>query len=155
MIKQFKDNRSHNLKTKMLNILMKNGKKKTGEKILLKSVKDLQKLSTKNSKNLFQLAVINSTPTFKLNEQILKKGKRKAVKITPYFIVRDSLRTMTSLKFIKFVAGKSRSSNTFYKSITQELLSSAFLRTSQAVEKKNELQKQVLLNKRYLSKFRW
>jgi ribosomal protein S7 len=61
---------------------------------------------------------------------------------------------MMSLKFLKEVASKNRGSVDFYQSLAKEVLSSSFYK-SQSVDKKNELQKQVLVNKRYLSKFRW
>lgn len=154
MIKSLKTSKSFNLKTKIINTLMISGKKNTGEKILLKFAKRLQKSSDKNFKNLVQLAIINSTPTFKLNEQIVKKGKRKAVRSTPSFIVNDSLRIITALKSIKNVVGKNKSSTQFYERFVDEILASASLK-SQSVDKKNELQKQILINKRYLSKFRW
>ena len=154
MIKLLKKKKSFDLRTKIVNTLMTSGKKKTGEKILLKSMKNLQRSTTKNSKSVLQLAIINSTPTFKLNEQIVKKGKRKAVKITPSFIIKDSLRIMTSLKLIKTTASKNKSADKFDQIIAKELMASALLK-SQSVNKKNELQKQVLMNKRYLSKFRW
>jgi len=154
MIKSIKRGKAFDLKTKVINTLMLQGKKKTGEKILLKFAKRLQKSSDKNFKHLFQLAIINSTPTFKLNEQIVKKGKRKAVRITPSFIANDSLRIMTSLKFIKTTVSKNKKSIQFYESLSEEILASAVLK-SQAVDKKNDLQKQILINKRYLSKFRW
>ena len=76
MIKSLKSNKTFDLKTKIVNTLMISGKKKTGEKVLLKFAKLLQKSTNKNFKSLVQLAIVNSTPTFKLNEQILKKGKR-------------------------------------------------------------------------------
>lgn len=154
MIKSIKRGKAFDLKTKVINTLMLEGKKKTGEKILLKFAKRLQKSSDKKFKHLFQLAIINSTPTFKLNEQIVKKGKRKAVRITPSFIANDSLRIMTSLKFIKTTVSKNKKSVQFYESLSEEILASAVLK-SQAVDKKNDLQKQILINKRYLSKFRW
>ncbi len=71
MIKLSQTGKSFNLKTKIINTLMISGKKNTGEKILLKFAKRLQKSSKKNFKSLVQLAIINSTPTFKLNEQIV------------------------------------------------------------------------------------
>lgn len=154
MKKSFKSSKTFQLKTKMVNTLMLSGKKKTGEKILLKLAKLLQKSNNKNFKSLIQLAIINSTPTFKLNEQIVKKGKRKAIKSTPFFIVTDSLRIMSSFKFLKTAAVRSTTSNHFYKILANEVLAASELK-SQSVEKKNELQKQILLNKRYLSKFRW
>ena len=154
MIKSLKKNKSFNLRIKIVNTLMLNGKKKTGEKILLKSIKNLLRSTSKNSRCILQLAIINSTSAFKLNERIVKKGKRKAVKVTPSFIVKDSLRIMTSLKLLKISVSKNKSSKNFYKTLTKEFLASAFLK-SQSVLKKNELQNQVLMNKRYLSKFRW
>jgi ribosomal protein S7 len=154
MIKSLKSNKTFDLKTKIVNTLMISGKKKTGEKVLLKFAKLLQKSTNKNFKSLVQLAIVNSTPTFKLNEQILKKGKRNAIKSTPSFITSDSLRIMTSLKFIRNAVAKNKSSVYFYESLVNEIMASSALK-SQAVDKKNELQKQILINKRYLSKFRW
>ena len=149
-----KSTKKISLKTKIVNSFMIHGEKKTSEKILLKALKALQKSTNKNSKDLLQRFIINSTSTFKLNEQVVKKGKRKVTKITPSFILNDSLRISTSLKSIKKVIKKSKQSNSFYSRLSEEILSSSQLK-GQVVEKKNELQKQILLNKRYLSKFRW
>ena len=141
-------------KNKIVNVFMKNGKKYTCEKILLKSSKLLQKSSKKNFQNLVQLAVINTTSAFKLNEQVMKKGKRKSKKITPSFIIKDSLRIMTALKFIKNTVQKNKSSTNFYKNLANEILASSSLK-SQSIDQKTKLQTQILLNKRYLSKFKW
>jgi ribosomal protein S7 len=154
MIKSLKKNKTSYLRNKVVNTLMKSGKKKTGEKILLKFVKSLQKSTDKNSKVLLQLAIINSTSTFKLNEQSIKKGKRKAKKNIPAFIISDSLRITTALKLIAKVSAKNRNSNSFYQSLMAEILSSSASK-GQSIDQKNELQKQILINKRYLSKFRW
>jgi ribosomal protein S7 len=135
MIKSLKSNKTFDLKTKIVNTLMISGKKKTGEKVLLKFAKLLQKSTNKNFKSLVQLAIVNSTPTFKLNEQILKKGKRKAIKSTPSFITSDSLRIMTSLKFIRNAVAKNKSSVYFYESLVNEIMASSALK-SQAVDKK-------------------
>jgi ribosomal protein S7 len=154
MIKSLKKNNTLHLKNKIVNTLMKSGKKKTGEKILLKFLKSLQKSTDKNCKVLLQSAIINSTPAFKLTEQSIKKGKRKAKKNIPSFIIHDSLRIITSLKLIKKVSSKHKSINYFYQSLANEILASSASK-SQSVDQKNELQKQILINKRYLSKFRW
>jgi ribosomal protein S7 len=130
------------------------GNKKTGEKILLKSFKLIQKSTNKNSTNLLQQAVINSTPTFKVNQQLVKKGKRKSQKDIPTFIINDSLRTVLSLKFIKSTSSQNQEFKGFYKKLAEEILA-ASSNKSKSVEKKNELHKQILMNKRYLVKFRW
>jgi len=139
---------------KIVNVFMKNGKKHTGEKILLKSSKLIQKSSRKNFKNLVQLAIVNTTSAFKLNEQVMKKGKRKSKKVTPSFIIKDSLRVMTALKFIKNTVQKKKNSINSYKNLSNEILASSLLK-GQSIEQKTKLQTQILLNKRYLSKFKW
>lgn len=154
MIKSVKRDKILNLKNKIVNSLMIHGKKKTGEKVLLKFVKFLQKNTNKSFKELVQLAIINSTPTFKLNEQVMKRGKRKSIKIIPSFISSDELRINISLKSIKNVVSKNKGNVHFYERLSKEILDSVYFK-SQSVDKKNELQKQILLNKRYLSKFRW
>ena len=143
-----------NFKNKMVNVFMKNGKKHTSEKILLKSSKLIQKSSRKNFKSLVQLAIINTTSAFKLNEQIMKKGKRKSKKVTPSFIIQDSLRVMTALKFIRNTVQKKKNSMNSYKNLSNEIIASSSLK-SQSIEQKTKLQTQILLNKRYLSKFKW
>jgi ribosomal protein S7 len=140
------------LKNKIVNSFMKSGKKRIGEKILLKCVKFLQKSTNKNSINLLKLGIVNSTPIFKLNEQVVKKGKRKALKVTPAFITKNSLRVMIALKFINKIVSKN--SSLFYKNFGDEIIASAHFK-SPSVDKKNEFHKQVLMNKRYISKFRW
>ena len=141
-------------KNKIVNVFMKNGKKRTGEKVLLKSSKLIQKSSRKNFKNLVQLAIVNTTSAFKLNEQVIKRGKRKSKKITPSFIIQDSLRVMTALKFIKNTVQKKKNSVSSYKNLSNEIMASSLLK-SQSIEQKTKLQTQILLNKRYLSKFKW
>jgi len=147
-------NTQSNLQRKIINTMMHSGKKTTSEKILLKSVKRVQKQSVKNFKQQLKSALINTTPTFKVNEQIVKRGKRKSVKVVPSFISGDTLRLTSALKLLKTSAVKSRKSQPFYVSLVDEILS-ASISKSMAVDKKAEIQSQVLLNKRYLSKFRW
>jgi len=151
---KLRKNKIIGFKNKIVNVFMKNGKKHTSEKILLKSSKLLQKSSKKNFQNLVQLAIINTTSAFKLNEQVMKKGKRKSKKVTPLFIVKGSLRIMTALKFIRSTVQKNKSSTNFYKNLANEILVSSSLK-SQSIEQKTKLQTQILLNKRYLSKFKW
>jgi ribosomal protein S7 len=146
--------KNNSLKHTLTTTLMKSGNKKTGEKILLKSLKFLQKSTFKKHTDLIQLAIINSTPTFKVNQQILKKGKRKSTKDIPTFIKNNSLRIVLALKFIKESSNKSQSFSYFYQNLAKEILLSSELK-GQSIEKKGELHQQILLNKKYLFKFRW
>lgn len=150
MIK-LKSNKLFVLKNKISNILMENGKKYTGEKILLKSTKFLQKSIIKNFQNLIQLAIVNSISTFKLNEREIKKGKRKVKKIVPFFIVKNSFRIITALKFLKKNVTKNQIG--FHKNVTKKILALSTLK-EQSVDKKNGLQIQILFKNRYMSKLR-
>lgn len=84
----FRKKKTTILKNRIINIFMKNGKKRTSEKILLRSSKLLQKSSSKNFQNLVQLAIINTTSAFKINEQVMKKGKRKSKKLLHHLLLK-------------------------------------------------------------------
>ena len=142
------------LKTQFLNTLMSNGKKNTTEKILLNTVKLISKLQKFHLINLLKLAFINSTPIFKLNEQLIKRGKKKVKKQIPFFLLTDSTRILYGIKTIKTVSSKTRGSNFFYKSLGSEILNLT-KEKSNSIRSNIEIKTQVLANKRYLSKFRW
>jgi len=134
---------------------MTNGKKKTSEKILLKSFKELQKNSPKQSEKLIQIAVIHSTPTFKLHKISNKKQKKrnKKVREIPAFISKTVARTSLAIKFILYNIKKKKSNN-FYTKLKQEILLTAQLKGT-VIEMKNELQKQTLLKKHFFTYYRW
>jgi ribosomal protein S7 len=142
------------LKQKLINLIMKDGKKETVEKILTKSLKLVQKSNKKNHKNLIKNSVINSTPIFKINKQSKKRGKRKMNKEIPAFIKKSSLRTSSAINFLVSESLKNKELKNFHKKITQEIIESAYNK-SKSVEQKNEVQKQVLMQKRYLLNFKW
>lgn len=142
------------LKQKMINSMMKHGEKKTIEKILKKSLKLIQKSAKKNHLNLLKHSIINSTPTFKINIQIKKRGKRKTKKEIPAFLNSDSVRIMSSFNILTQNSIKNTELKKFYKKITQEIIANS-LQKSKSIEQKNETQKQVLMQKRYLLNFNW
>ena len=142
------------LKDKTINEFMKNGKKTTGEKILLKFTKSFQKAHKKNSISLLQFAVINATSVFSINTQVIKKGKRKTVREIPSFLSNHNDRIRNSLKLFKESSLKEKKTSHFYKSFEKEVLKSASF-NSLSIIKKTELQRQVLLNKRYWYNFKW
>ena len=142
------------LKKQLINAIMKYGKKKTSEKILLKSLKLIQKENKKHYAYVLKQAIINSTPTFKINKQSKKHGKKKSNQEIPTFIKTDSLRMMMSLNYLVFNSNKKNDSLNFYKKITQEILNTSFNK-SKTIDQKNQVQEQVLSKKRYLSNFKW
>ena len=144
--------RDLNLKSKLVNTIMRSGNKGTGEKMIIKSIKLLQKSTNKKHVNLIKLAIINSTPTFRVTQQAKKRGKRKSIVEVPTFINSDILRVTNSLKLI--TTNSKRRGNSFYKNMSNEILEASSFK-GKSIEKKTELQKSVLINKKILFKFRW
>jgi ribosomal protein S7 len=143
------------VKNKIINHLMVSGKKETGEKILLKSLKEIQKDSKKQSQELVKLGIMYSTPTFKLHRIENKKQKKrnKKAREIPAFISDKKARISLAIKFILATLKKKKSSN-FHIKLKQELLANAQYKGS-AIQIKNELQKQVLMNKHFFAYYRW
>jgi ribosomal protein S7 len=131
----------------MLNHLLLDGKKKTSEKILLQSFKELQKLSAKQPKELIQLAVVSCTSVFKVHEQIVTHRKKKHLKEIPSIIISKNARISLAIKFIlRDLTHKKL--NYFYAKFYTEILSTVN-NEGFAVQIKNKIQKQLLV-KRHL-----
>ena len=145
------------IKNKIINTFMISGKKEIGEKILFKFAKNLQKFKTNKKKFIIilQLVIINTTPTFSINEQIVKQGKKKIIKTVPFFLSNHSNRINNSLNIIKKLVISDKKESYFYKMFAKEVFNSFLLNNSHSIIKKTDLQKQVLLSKRYWSSFKW
>jgi ribosomal protein S7 len=153
-MRKFLDKKKLFLKNKTINVFMKSGKKKTVEKILLKFVKTFQKSNNKKFTALFHSAIINTTPVFSVNTQVVKRGKRKTTKDVPSFLSNHSTRISNSINFFKQSVIKDKKTAHFYKMLAKEVLNSSST-NSNSIVKKTDLQNQVLLNKRYWSNFKW
>jgi len=143
------------IENKLINHLMLSGKKETGEKNLLKSIKELQKNSRKKSNGIFQLAFIYSTPIFKLHRiknKNRKKNKSNKFREIPGFIKNKEARISLAIKFILFNTKKRGES--FYKKFKKEVLLNA-KNKGNSIETKNELQKSVLTKKHFFLYYRW
>lgn len=145
--------KKNRLKFKLINYLLKNGNKKTCEKILLKSFKNIQKSYSKQYKKIVKTAVINSTLIFRIFKLKRKKRKTKSVKEIPTFILNNFYRISWSLKVISTYS-KQQNANRFYEKLKQELIVNS-KNKGNSVEKKTEQHKQILPKKRLLLYFRW
>ena len=150
-----KNQKKIEINNKLVNHLVINGKKTKSEKIVLKSLKALQKISKKSSKKLFQLALVHNTPIFKLNiiTQKKKKKKKQKVKIIPAFVSNKTSRISFAIKFIVKAASKKSNQPLFQKLLNEILISSQ--NKSSAIETKRETQKQALLNRHLFKYYRW
>ena len=147
--------RKKEIQNKIINHIMYDGNKKTSENILYKSIKKLQKNSKKQLKKIIQLAIINSTPTFKLHKIENKKRKKRNRKIReiPAFISKSISRTSTAIKSILYSIEKKKSKK-FYTKLKQEILLTAQYQGT-AIVLKNTLQKQVVTKKHFFKYYRW
>ena len=141
------------VKDKLINVLMISGQKKTSEKIVLKSLKSLQRSNKKESKKLVQQTITDLSLVFKTKNQVTKRGKKKILKNMNTFLNNDDIRIMSALKLIKDMLSNKKNVKC-YKTLTEEIIQTNF-ENSKSIEKKKELQKQLFLNKRYLANFRW
>jgi ribosomal protein S7 len=143
------------IKNKIIHHIMADGRKNTSELILFKSAKNLQKNSKKQLKKIIQLAIINSTPIFKLHKIENKKQKKRNRKIReiPAFIANPLSRSSIAVKLILSNVEQNKSKK-FYTKLKQELLLSAQSKGS-AIDVKNALQKQVVSKRHFFTYYRW
>ena len=142
------------IKLKLINHLLKNGKKQTCETIFLKSLKNLQKSSLKSHQKILKIAIINSASIFRIVK--LKKKKRKKKKSSkeiPTFIFNNFERISWALKVI-LTHSKKQNINKFYQKLEQEILTCS-KNKGNSIDKKIDLNKQILTKKRLFLYYRW
>jgi ribosomal protein S7 len=134
---------------------MSKGGKIQSEKLLLKSVKELNKFSPKQVKKIFQLSIIQLSPVFKLHSSIDKKRKKKKSKVreTPSFIPTSHNRTSLAIKYI-LSNTKKQATNKFHQKLKKELIE-VLTQKTQLTNNKIELQKKIVSQKNYLRYYRW
>jgi ribosomal protein S7 len=137
------------LKDKLLNYIFSDGQKKTSEKIIKKTFKSIQKSQKKSHKDIIKLAIINSTPTFRIIKlKNNKKKKKKMTKDIPAFLSTYNFRTAWSLKYL------TKTFNNFNTKLEQDIILNA-KNQGNAVKLKNELQNQLIKKNTYLKYYRW
>lgn len=137
------------IQNKLINYIMQDGKKQTAEKLLLKSYKLIQKIQKKKKfKDIFKLALVNSSPFF-----YIKQIQRKKKKVLEFpFLLKNSLKLHYGIKSIIYQTNL-KTSFSFYKKCSFEIINSSKC-TSEGVKKKKETYKTAFLTKRYAN-YRW
>ena len=146
-------NNKEKIKKKLLKHILKNGKKPISEKILTKSFKSIQKQQNKSHSEIFKLAIINSTPMFRIIQLKNKRRKKKSVKEIPAFLSTYKYRTSWGLKYLTKIS-TSKTDNIFSNQLKQEILYSAKDESS-VITFKNELQNKTLKGRKYFRHYRW
>ena len=141
------------IKHKIFNNLMVNGNKETCEKVFFKSSKLMQKSLSKNHEELIKIAIINSSPIVNMRQVRIKKRKKKNVKEYQY-VLDSKNRISLAIKFIlETVTQKDKKSPYLHTNLQQEILANSQT-NSNAIKKKEDLQKHTLLKKKY-AYYRW
>lgn len=137
------------VQNKLTNYIMQDGKKQTSEKLLLKSYKLIQKVQKKkNFKEIFKLALVNSSPFFYIKQ--IQRKKKRALEFP--FLLKNSLKLHYGIKSIIYHTNL-KTSFSFYKKCSLEIINSSKL-ISEGVKKKKETYKTAFLTKRYAN-YRW
>jgi ribosomal protein S7 len=140
-------------KNKIINHITQKGKKTKSEKILNKSIKELQKTSKKPIKKLIQLSIILSTIMFKTRTIKNKKNRKKKAIIRPIFIPKQNKRFSFAIKLIINTA-KANYTNYLHNKLKEELFLITQLK-SNLIKTKKELEKQALNKKHLFKYYRW
>ena len=141
---------------KLINYSQLNGKKRLSENLLLKTLKDLQKVSKKNYKKFLKLCLIYITSIFKLNTLLNTKNKKKKkiIEKNSFIVIKKKkTRTSTAVKFISKIA-KNGKANFYNKKLCNEILS-VLKNESSIIKIKNDWQEKVVLKKHIFSYYRW
>ena len=142
------------LKQKVIGHLIIGGRKKKSEKVLLKSIKSLQKQSLKSYKEIINLAVMNAIPIFKVSERRLKKTKKKKKLLVPFFLSNNCIRISTALKNIINNTRKISSNLPFYNNLNKELVLNA-KKKCENIKIKNDTQRLAIEKKKFLDNYKW
>lgn len=138
------------IKVIILNNLMKNGIKNTSEKLLIKSIKLLQKKSVKkNFEDILKLSIVNSSPHVFVKS--VRRKKREPLKVP--FLFNNSKKISYAAKFIVKECFLYKSTDTFQDKLCSEISKSANFK-GQSIKKTEELLKSAFVNKKF-SNYRW
>ena len=140
-------------KDKITNHLTKKGKKTKSEKILNKSIKELQKNSKKQTKRLIQLSLLLSSVIFNIQTIKNKKNRKQKIRIKPTFIANQNKRFSFAIKLIVLTARKNYT-NCFHNQLKDEFFSTAQFK-SHLIKTKKDLEKQALKEKHLFKYYRW
>ena len=136
------------LKNFIYNQIMINGNKTTSESLFLKSLKKIQKSEQKNSKDIFKIGLIQSSPVLYIKH--IKRKRKRTVEFP--FLLTVKNRLSYGVKFI-LQNTKQQTSNVFYKCFHEELVLST-KQLSKSVKRKTTIHQESFVKKKF-SNYRW
>ena len=137
------------LRSKILKNLISSGSKTISEKLLKKSIKNIQKSSRKNHIEILKKALINSSPVMAIKK--IGKNKKKSREFP--FLIGKNLRLSLGLKHILETLKNKQKLKNFYNEFSTELILTSQNKSITA-KLKNNVHEQTFLKKKYAN-FRW
>ena len=110
------------LYSKFITLLLDKGKKNTIELVLLKTIKELQKVTKKQVLNVIKAVILKNYSVVMIKKPKTQKFQRKNLKkvLIPY-LLKAPYRIISSLKTILWVA-KQKSNQNFFLALKNEIL---------------------------------
>lgn len=142
-----------NIKQKFVNFLTIKGKKATNEKNFKKSIKTIQKLHKKTTKDILKCAVIKATIPFKILVFKQKKRKQKKVKEIPFFLKNYKDQVNFAIKNI-IKAIKNHKNQACFLKLQKEIIVTTQLKNESTKIKEN-IQKFITTKRHLLVNFKW
>jgi ribosomal protein S7 len=141
------------IKQKIFNLIMKNGKKQTSEKLFLKSVKLLQKSSKKNTINIMKTSIVNSSPLTKM--RIYRRNKKRKTKhvISFPFLLTFKQKNTLGIKNLILLSQDQKNSKSFFNNFYDQLIN-ASNKQGKIIENISKQHNESFLKKKF-SNFRW
>ena len=141
------------LYSKFITLLLDKGKKNKIELVLLKTIKELQKVTKKQVLNVIKAVILKNYSVVMIKKPKTQKFQRKNLKkvLIPY-LLKAPYRIISSLKTILWVA-KQKSNQNFFLALKNEILISFNkLTTNSTIQ--SDLYRLVFLKKNF-AHYRW
>ena len=143
------------IKQNIYNLIMKNGKKQTSEKLFLKSLKLIQKHSKfENSTEILKVSIVNNAPLTKIKTVMRNKKRRNKHNITFPYLLTFNQKILVSIKNLILDSRKNKNSKFFFENFTNEIITNTCNKQSKAIEKIANQHNEAFFKKKFAN-YRW
>ena len=143
------------IKQNIYNLIMKNGKKQTSEKLFLKSLKLIQKHSKfENSTEILKVSIVNNAPLTKIKTVMRNKKRRNKHNITFPYLLTFNQKILVSIKNLILDSRNNKNSKFFFENFTNEIITNTCNKQSKSIEKISNQHNEAFLKKKFAN-YRW
>lgn len=141
-------------KKKLINQIVKKGKKQMVEKEVTKSLKQAQKNEKKNTSLIIKQSTLSTTPVFRFVNLTNKMRRKKTVRKIPAFLSNSDFRSSWGLKHLTRISSQKAQHYNLRSKLEDQF--SLSIDTQRSVESLgNSLQEEASKEKKYFKYYRW